>query len=382
VNEGDQVRTGSDTEANLVLFDRSTLHMYFGTTLELTSLRASRFIGSQEDVQLNLQEGTVVMSTAPADVADYSAAHYVLTVPDGEINVGRNSTIRVQSTGVNENRTTQVVLTFGEASVQANGRRIDLQPGQMSVLTPGASPTEARDAEQELIRNGNFREAPTSGKETVDGGGLGTAAWQPIFEQGNDNPGEAPAVSTVVNVIAETVPGQSIMAAWMHREVKDGSYARVGIRQDINAPVSFLKYLALSAAVKVGLQTDPVGGPQGDVFPLTIEVLYTDTDGKPQSWKQSFYYHNDTANPSYATALPLGAWSEIGPPDPLPAGAPTPTPVPDNQDTGPKSAKFILKQSDSNNSVGQNIAIVNSIEIYSIGNRFQSWVTDVSLTAR
>jgi hypothetical protein len=126
-----------------------------------------------------------------------------------------------------------------------------------------------------------------------------------------------------------------------------------------------LRYLELRATVKVVQQTEPVGGPQGDVFPLTIKVLYTNTDGKAQSWQQSFYAGVAVVDPNVTTSVPLGAWYT--------------TPSPDK--SNPPN-KYILKQVESGATLGQDIAVIDAIEIYGIGDKFQSWITDVSLIAR
>src|SRR5207247_2790882 len=126
--------------------------------------------------------------------------------------------------------------------------------GYMAVVAkdcPSAG-VETRPAEQELIRNGNFKEPPTSGAEAIANGGLGTAAWQPVREQLGDT---ADAVGSA-KIISESLPG-NIMAAVISRSADPGArYARVGIRQDINAPAPFLNRVELRARVKVVSQTE------------------------------------------------------------------------------------------------------------------------------
>src|SRR5439155_19289794 len=82
--------------------------------------------------------------------------------------------------------------------------------------------------------------------------------------------------------------------------------------------------------VKVVAQTAPIGGPQGEVYPLTIRVLYTDSKGKQQAWKHSFYWAPQAVDLHFSGASPVsqGAWTpqvftlkSLG-------GSSTPTPVP------------------------------------------------------
>src|SRR5438128_1720918 len=54
LNEGDEVYTGRDTEANMSLFDGSTVRLSFNTHIKLNSLRTSRFFSSRKEVELRI----------------------------------------------------------------------------------------------------------------------------------------------------------------------------------------------------------------------------------------------------------------------------------------------------------------------------------------
>jgi hypothetical protein len=237
----------------------------------------------------------------------------------------------------------------------------------MSIVPRNGVPSAAQPPEQDLIRNGDFTEPPTSGVETVDGGGLDTAAWLPIREQ----LGEEITDSGAVSIRSEEVGGQALTAAVIDKQRQSGSerYVKAGIRQDINAPVSFLQYIELRVTVKVVLQTEPVGGPQGDVYPLTARVLYTDPRGQQREWRHSFYIcPENNCDVRGASPVPLASWS---------------TPEERRERLGEdKYNELILKQLTGDAPRGQDIDVINAVELYGIGNSFQSWVTDVSLVAR
>ena len=366
LNEGDEVRLGPDTEANIDLFDGSTIHLYFNARVTLSALRSSRFFGNRKDIEINVavdpaaSSSTVVFSTA--GIEGYTSAVYRVLTPDSEITGEPGSTLRVQLASSGTDTGTTAVLTGGSATVLALGKSVELSPGMMTTVATNSTPQDSQPAEQELIANGDFSQTPTSRAEMAENGGMDTAAWLPIHEQvagGDSDTGS-------VQVQTENLFHQSVRAAVIDRPAGGDRYGKVGFRQEINAPASFLHYIKLDATVKLVAQTEPVGGPQGDVFPLTIRVLYTDPNGRQQEWKHSFYYCTSGAgncNMKNADAVPLGSY------------------------TRPKS--FFLKGSstgearpEDESAGGQDIATINAIEIFGIGNRFQSWISDISLTAR
>jgi hypothetical protein len=101
VGPGDRVQTGPDTEANIDLFDGSTVHIYFNTELVLNDMSTSRFFGSRKAIRLSVSShpetaaGTVVLSTA--DPGNYAATSYTLSTPHAEVRVADSSTVRVQA---------------------------------------------------------------------------------------------------------------------------------------------------------------------------------------------------------------------------------------------------------------------------------------------
>ncbi len=358
LNENDEVYTGRDTEANMSLFDGSTVRLSFNTHIKLDSLRTGRFFSNRKEIGLRIDSGTAVLSTA--DRAGYSSASYLINTPHALIKVDPNSTVRVRISGEETPGSTEISVTAdsgGSATVTSGGKSIPVGPRNMTTARLSTGPTDPQPDEQELIRNGDFTEPPTSyaeGPET----GLNTAAWLPILERPGDD--SATGVVTVTTEYNKRI-------ALINREAQGDRYARLGLLQAVDTSASYFRIIELSATVKVVAQTetDPLGGPQGDVFPLTIKVRFTDSSGKPQEWRHSFY-----VCPAGFGKCELENASDVH------LGAAEPV-------------KFLLKglgdSSPTNKvepSLNLDISAVNSIEIYSIGNTFQSWITDISLKAR
>src|SRR5438477_10169617 len=124
LNEGDEVTAGDDTEAYITLFDESTIHLYFGTHLALTTLRTSRFFANAKQVNVYIDSGTAEISTP--DIGEYSSASYSVETPHAEITVDPSSTVRVQFTGKGAEATTQSILAAGSATVLSGGKQIPL----------------------------------------------------------------------------------------------------------------------------------------------------------------------------------------------------------------------------------------------------------------
>lgn len=349
LREGDTTSTGPDSEGFIQLFNgASTVQTYFSTTLTIDRLRTTRFFQDVKEAALTLVEGTIVIATA--ENADNASVQYSVSTLQAEVSIGSGSNVRLATDGRAESATTQVVVDYGSAVVRSHGKKVELGASQMVSIQGNNPPQGPVAAATELIHNGNFNEPPTSPAERLENGGLGTAAWQPIRDDTAGNVGS-------VRVLTETVPGFGQVDAAV---ISGGDrFARIGLRQDINQPVDFMRTIQLMATVKIAAQGFQAGGPQGNLFPLTIRVLYTDAKGNPQEWTHSFYY---TQQPSgndllSASPVPLAVW--------------TPT------QQLPQKDQFTLKSSGA-----QDIAVINSIEIYGYGTQFQSWITGVSMVGK
>ena len=137
----------------------------------------------------------------------------------------------------------------------------------------------------------------------------------------------------------------------------------------------FLNRVELRARVKVVSQTEPVSGPRGDVFPLTIRIIYTDLNGKQQEWRRSFYWSPTDRNISNAAAVPQGAWQTLEELELRDQAAKS-----NSGKTGGQRKDYLnfvlkgtVKGPEGDTTVGQDVSVINAIEIYGIGTSFQSW---------
>jgi hypothetical protein len=344
LREGDAVQTSSDGGAFLQLFDGSTIQTYFDTRLRIERLRIGKLFQNSKEASVVVDTGTVVVVTA--DLGGYSSARYMVATGTSVIEPDVKSKIRLRVDGPEGNQITSAFVDYGSARLLSHGRQLQLTPGTMARVSADGTITGPGPIEEELIRNGNFTEEPTSGAELLENGGLGTAAWLPIRTQSSE-PVSDPGVTEIVT---ETL-GTDVKAIRFKREGNSDKFAQLGIRQEVNRPVEFLTEIELLAAVKLVDQSATVGGPQENIFPLTIRVTYSDSELKQHEWKHSFYYNGPESAPANTSRVLQGTWERH---------------------------HFVLKSSEA----ASDITVINAIEVYGFGRQFQSWVTDISIVAR
>ena len=352
IAEGDVATTGGDSSAFLQMFDGSTIQTYFSTTLEIQNLRTGRYKRNLKEISVSLRSGTAIMVTA--DPGEYATSAYRVSTDSAEISLASNSKARVRIEPIDGEDRTTVVVDYGEAVFVANGETKRVAPGQM-MWVAGDQPPVEQPAEEQLIRNGDFSEDPTSGAELVENGGLGTAAWLPIRE-GAEVPVSDPNYEPgTVTLDSEDLPYRGpLKDVKFERDYQGDHFIKVGIRQEVNRPATFLNSIELFAAVKILRQSTPIGGPQGNLYPLTIRVIYRDSEGAQQDWKQSFYYVDGQPDPAEpAQAVEQGIWWS-------------------------PNERFVLKSPKE----VRDIAVIQAVEVYAYGNQFQSWITGISMVAR
>ncbi|HKP54266.1 MAG TPA: hypothetical protein VJ183_16645 [Chloroflexia bacterium] len=350
LNEGDEVETGPTSGAFVQLFDGSTIQTYFDTRLRVERLRTGALFQNLKEASIVVDSGTVVVVTA--DLGSYSSAKYLIATETGVIEPDVKSKVRLRVEGSEQGHLTSAFVDYGSAKLLSHGRQIQLSPGTMARVSADGTIVGPGPIEEELIRNGTFTEGPTSGAELAANGGLGIAAWLPILAQTT----EPVAEPGVTNIVTETLglgTTDIVTAARLQREGSGDTYATVGIRQEMNQPVEFLSEIELDASVKVVLQSVEAGGPQGNIFPLTIKVIYSDSEQKQHEWKHSFYYFGQDQDLTVTTKVLQGTWGRHN---------------------------FVLKS--AQDGVGSDMAVINAIEIYGYGRQFQSWVTQLSMIAK
>jgi hypothetical protein len=343
LQEGDLAETGTTGSALLTLADGSTVRLYFDSALRLERQRISRFFGNSRETILNVTKGTFLVATA--SLGESHASSFLIASGAALVEVMPNSKVRVRAGSGSE--ALLVTVDEGQASVKLGEADISLEPRQQARASGGAL-VGPQPAEEELIRNGTLIEEPTSGAELRENGGLGIAAWEPVTTQ-TDPPIADPGV---VELVTETVRLQETRAVRFVRGSEDSRYTQVGMRQVINKPAEFLRTIELDVTAKVVLQTIAAPGPRADLFPLTVRVVYRDSDGEQHAWTHNFYHTGDPLAIANATRVQLGTWTTV---------------------------QRLAIKSDTQ---GQDMQVLEAIEIYGFGRGFESWVTGISLIAR
>lgn len=356
LNEGDRTTTGADSEGFIELFGTDiTLRTYFSTTVTLDTLRTSRFFQNLREMRVTLHGGTLVVATGAPSA--FTAENYVVATDDGDVLIPNESRVRIYKDSRGSGTT--VVVETGTVTVFSQGNRVDLGADRMVTADGEGSFSAVTSAVEELISNGNFIDPWTRLADTVENGGLGIAAWSPFRE-----PPGTDARLNPIQVITETVGSSLTYLVDLRRDGPTDQYGRIGIRQEINRPVDYLQRIELRAAIRVVQQPDVIGGPSGNIYPLTIRVNFTDAQGEPGEWVRSFYYWQEshlTSADTRAIRVEQNRW----------------TTVENIKDDPDRSDSYTLKP--NIDQPGKDPDIINSIEIYGYGPQFNSSINSISL---
>jgi hypothetical protein len=366
LQEGDMVLVSKDGAAFLTLFDGSTIKTTFSTTLVIDSLRVGEFLRKTKEVRISVQAGFVHVANSDQD--DYASSQYLISTPHAEIDADPGSLIDVNVQG-GADPSTRVIVEAGGATFRAQGKSIRLASRQMAFVSSLTAPQGPLIAEINLVQNGDFTEGPTSNAEELDNGGLGVAGWMRSRDETS-----APVLSGSVTITDEL----GLKVAAIRYDSAQNQLARVGMVEQLNAPVEFYQTIQLTATIKLVSQEQPVTGTGGEVYPLIIKVVYKDSGGSLHEWRRSFYYAGDNADLGDLSRLKVtqGKWESTGEMQAereLQASA-----------TGEPGAAslnenlFVLKSSSFN----QDMAVINSVEVYGYGTEYQSWITNIQLLAR
>jgi hypothetical protein len=371
--EGDAIEVPQGGRAFVRLFDESTVQAFFETRLEMGRMRSSRFFESSKEIALVLHSGTVVAATGK--LGTYSEMQYTIATSGLEVKVHPDSRVRVRLEGSElGEQVTRVVVDAGRATVLGQGQRIELGSAQMAILDHTARLQGPYMAELALVDNGDFSQAPSPAEE-VENGGVGTAGWTVIRDA------DAPALPGArVELSSERIPTLgSVPFVLLANESAAEQYGRIGIRQEINEPAEYLNTIELTASIKLVSQAAPSAGAGGELYPLTIRVLYADSEGRTHEWRRSFYINGNDTDLSQVTStrVPSGAWQST---EQIRAERMSNVPA-DRRDLLEANQNiFVLKSPELVS--GKDIFVINSVEVYGYGPQFQSWITGISLAAR
>ncbi|HET6261907.1 MAG TPA: hypothetical protein VFG99_06670, partial [Chloroflexia bacterium] len=234
----------------------------------------------------------------------------------------------------------------------SKGNRIDIDEGRMVSVDGEGTFSAVSSAFEDLVSNDRFIDPWTREADRVEHGGLDIAAWTTIREAAS----ATDTRSNSIVVITEVVGSSINYLVDIKRQGPNDQYGRLGIRQEINRPVDYLHTIELAAVIRVVQQPSIIGGPAGNVYPLTIRVNYTDAQGRAQQWVRSFYYGQDSdvaSDPPEVKQVEQNRWTTV---------------------------TYTLKP--NADQPGLEPDIINSIEIYGYGPQFNSSINSISLTGR
>jgi hypothetical protein len=366
LQEGDIVIVSKDGAAFLTLFDGSTIKTTFSTTIAMDTLRVGEFLQRTKDVKISVSNGFV--HVANSDQGDYAVSHYQISTPQAEIDADPGSLIDVNvQPGVDPS--TRVIVEAGGALVHSQGRSIRLESRQMAFVSQLTAPEGPLDAEIDLVKNGDFTEGPTSNAEEIDNGGLGVAGWT----RSRDDTA-APILSGSVTITDEL----GLKVAALRYDSSQNQLARVGMVEQLNEPVEFYQSIQLTATIKLVSQELPVTGTGGEIYPLIIKIVYKDSGGNLHEWRRSFYFAGDDADLADLSRLKMtqGKWESTAE---MQTERQQQAVSNGRQDVAAlNNDLFVLKSPTLN----QDMAAINSVEVYGYGTEYQSWITNIQLLAR
>ncbi|MBI4670288.1 MAG: hypothetical protein HY741_01295 [Chloroflexi bacterium] len=324
--------------AFITFFDSSTATISPNTQLILHDMRRPSFGWSDQPNIITVEQisGTVLYGVVQpwkhTGNPDGRPPQFLVRTPnfDAWLNPGGTYSLDVTKNG------SEIAVRFGAATVQTRdgSRQILVGLGQRVIAETGKPLGDLLPAAKDLLTNGNFT-------EKIDCQ-TNTGSWKCYSDQGGDG-GNVNGSAGVVTLDRNAVQ--------IKRTGSNQNSAITGIRQIIDRDVSDFRTLKLLADVRVDAQNLSGGGYQSTEYPLILHITYKDVDGDRHEYFQGFYIQNDANNPTQNGGL-------------IPAGAFIPF------DSSNLLASLPFKP-----------FRIESVEIYASGWDYESYVSNVRLTA-
>jgi len=118
---------------------------------------------------------------------------------------------------------------------------------------------------------------PSSGVIKNSSFSTGLKYWQPV----KSGEGELS-----LKIVKESTEYPSVLE--ISRTNGGKTKGRIGVFQDVNLPVADNKLITVSANIKILSSTLDSDGTKGGVYPITIELEYSDKIGNTHSWRHGF----------------------------------------------------------------------------------------------
>lgn len=346
VSEGDAISTALGTVVNLTAFDGTTVEISEDSIVTIQRMRASRFSQRTKLIALQPARGSVYVSMVPAGEYAYSevvveaGGARAVMASDAERQQQGAFLIEIVSPGngasAAESNVRAAVLR-GQATIVRGETRMTLRDNQQSILDPDGVAGPMTAPVRELITNGTFDP--------------GLDAWVDFRQQSLRQAGVVPLDATVDLLSDQAVSGEVTVLELLRESDGRGGVAQAGVRQRIGKSLRGTASLRLQLDVRIIDQQPAGGGNDMSQFPLIVTIDYVDGEGKERSWSHGYYAVADPERPVdefRGTRVERDAWRRV------------------SFDLG--NLKPAPRQ-------------ISAIVVYASGERFQTRVTNVSLTS-
>jgi hypothetical protein len=312
LREGDTVKTPGGIQARLHFFDGSALALAEGSQVQITELRASRFVAAEKRIHLTQRQGWSRLMAPPT--TDYRVGRFIVRLEGMEIVSERQhgqeldlgfelrSTIwRAGESEPSGPTAATVAVRAGEALVVAGSDQMLARAGERVTWTRGERTLVATSLMGEYARNGAFRALeprpdrdiwPISWQETSDQGGDGGDLW-----------GET-------RVDYELRDGQLMPTIVFERRLGAKDNAVHGIGQRLDLPLTYFQELRLRVTLRVTYHSLAGGGVANSEYPIIVKLTYRDRQNRSIAWYRGFYLHNEAGfNTPNGIKIRPGEWT-------------------------------------------------------------------------
>ncbi len=328
------------SRALLTFFDASTATILPDTQLILKDMRRPRFGWSDQPNLVTVEQprGTVRYGVAPTwqhpGNPDGRPLQFLVRTPqaDAWLSPGGDYSVVVNEAG------SEIVVREGSAIVRSRdlSRELLVPAGRRVLADKNKRLGDLMPAAKNLLANSDFANAVTCDRNEI-------GPWTCYSDQGGDGGN--------VNGSIATVTADDRRAVQIKRTGSNQNSAITGIRQVIDRDVSDFRSLTLLADVRVDSHNLSGGGYLSTEYPLILRIRYKDVNGNEADHIIGFYVQNDTHNPTAnGQSIPSGTW------------------VP--YDSSNLLARLPVKP-----------FRVISVEVYGSGWDYESYVSNVQLTA-
>ncbi|MSQ10902.1 MAG: hypothetical protein EXR52_07880 [Dehalococcoidia bacterium] len=323
LREGDRVRTDGVSQAFLTLFDRSTVQVFAGTELEVVQSAIASFGGDRRMVELRLLSGKVHLGVSPE-----AKRTFRLTTRDGHVRLGEGSYTVTQDglgTRVRVAERGQAVASVntdsGNETILTAGVRADLRADGLRLV--GVGP-------ENLVFNGDFAQGVSGWRAGHEAG----------YQPGLDVPGQQ-ALAT----------DEGRLAAHFFRRGSKGTHSETLLVQDLDKDATEYSDLRLALDMKLSYQSLSGGGYVGTEYPVLVRLVYRSANTETPVVFGFYYQNADNNRVDNGTPIPQNTWVHHA----IPLNLMTLFPPPQR---------------------------LLSLQVTASGHDYESFITNVSLTAQ